>query len=406
MRSVAVWFLIVLLACTADAEARRKKVRAPEPFEEAPAAPSVPFTPGGGAAVEFADDLKGLWGLVSPRGGDDEAPRHHAELAAMVRDFRARWLTPATAFFAKVVPRGVPATVVYPFGGVDLVSALAVFPGATDITTISLEPAGEAAAMFRGGPSALAYRLELVRKYFAFLNRLNFNRSDNLTTLTDYHVPGPVLFALLAMSIHGCEPVSLRYFRLDSSGNLRYVTQPEFEQAQRVGNEHVWDNAEITYQRGAGGPQLVHRHIFADLSDSRFAKEPAVLRYLEKKGRICAMTKAASFLLWEDAFSTIRKYLLDHMDWMVSDATGIPPSLASEAGFAQETYGRFTGAIMKCNAGVLREYRDLWNRQPRRPLAFRFGYPDKGTGQHHLVVTYPVKGGEGEAGAAGGDAPR
>lgn len=391
MKNVVLWLtLIALLAWAPDAEARRKKARPPEPEPEAPAAPPVPFTPGGGAAVEFNDDLKGLWGLVAPH-GDDEVPRHHAELAAMVRDFRAHWLTPAMAFFPKVLPKSAPTTVVYPFGGVDLVSALAVFPDATDVTTISLEPAGEAAAMFRGGPSALAYRLELVRKYFAFLNRLNFNRSDNLTTLTDHHVPGPVLFALLAFAIHGHAPVSLRYFRLDSGGTLRYVTRQEVEQAQRVGNEHIWDNAEITYQRSPGGPQLVHRHIFADLSDGRFAKEPAVLRFLEKKGRVSAMTKAASFLLWSGAFSTIRKYLLDHMDWMVSDATGIPPSIASEAGFAQETYGRFTGAIMKVDADVLREFRDLWNAQPKRPLAFRFGYPDKGTGQHHLMVTYPVK---------------
>jgi hypothetical protein len=383
--------LLIALILISPLEAKRARPRNPEPEPSAPAQPSVPFPSGGGTALEFNDDLKGLWGLVSPRAADAEVPRHHAELAAMVRDFRSRWLAPASAFFERAVPKGLPSTVVYPFGGVDLLSALAVFPEATDITTLSLEPAGEAAAMFRGGSSALAYRLELVRTYFAFLNRLNFSRSDNLTTLTDHHVPGPVLFSLLAMAIHGFEPVSLRYFRLDSAGNLRYVTQAEVDQARHVGNDHIFDNAEIAYQRGPSGPARVHRHIFADLSDSRFHTEPAVLRYLEKKGRVSAMTKAASFLLWEQNFSVIRKYLLDNMEWMVSDATGIPPSIASAAGFEQETYGRFTGAIMKVPQHVLKEFRDLWNRQPKRPLSFRFGYPDKGTGQHHLMITYPAK---------------
>ena len=37
----------------------------------------------------------------------------------------------------------MPKTVVYPFGGGDLLSALVAFPDATEITTISLEQAGD-----------------------------------------------------------------------------------------------------------------------------------------------------------------------------------------------------------------------------------------------------------------------
>ena len=45
------------------------------------------------------------------------------------------------------------------------------------------------------------------------------------------------------------------------------------------------------------------------------------------------MTKAASFLLWYDDFAKIRDYLLQHVAWMISDASGIPPSYAEPAGF-------------------------------------------------------------------------
>ena len=40
-------------------------------------------------------------------------------------------------------PAGLPKTVVYPFGGGDLISALTTYPEANDYTTLSLEHAKE-----------------------------------------------------------------------------------------------------------------------------------------------------------------------------------------------------------------------------------------------------------------------
>ena len=53
------------------------------------------------------------------------------------------WLTRGPALLSQVVPRDLPPTVVYPFGGGDLLTALVMFPKATEITTLSLEPAGD-----------------------------------------------------------------------------------------------------------------------------------------------------------------------------------------------------------------------------------------------------------------------
>ena len=68
-----------------------------------------------------------------------------------------------------------------------------------------------------------------------------------------------------------------------------------------------------------------------------------MIEHLERKGKVAVMTKAASFLLWCDDFSQIRNYLLEHIAWMISDASGIPPRYAEPAGFEQITYGDFTG---------------------------------------------------------------
>jgi len=114
-----------------------------------------------------------------------------------------------------------------------------------------------------------------------------------------------------------------------------------------------------------------------------------VLKHLRGKGKVSVMTKAASFLLWYDDFTQIRDYLLHNLAWMISDASGIPPSYAEPAGFEQITYGEFTGPYFLIDEKNTRaEFIKLWKGQPHRELPFRFGYPDNAK-HNHLMITRP-----------------
>jgi hypothetical protein len=101
------------------------------------------------------------------------------------------------------------------------------------------------------------------------------------------------------------------------------------------------------------------------------------------------LTKGASYLLWRGDFSVIRGYMLDHLAWMLSDSTGIPPAFTRPAGMVQETYGHYDGAFLE-RTDVHHDdaFIALWKSQKTRRLPFRFGYIDKDK-QAHLVVTRP-----------------
>jgi len=133
----------------------------------------------------------------------------------------------------------------------------------------------------------------------------------------------------------------------------------------------------------------VHRHIGGNRGDPYLKKHAALLRHLEAKGKVTILTKGASYLLWRGDFSLIRGYMLDHLAWMLSDSTGIPPAFARRAGMVQETYGRYTGAFLE-GTDVKHDdaFIELWQSQKARRLPFRFGYVDKDK-QPHLVVTRP-----------------
>lgn len=68
---------------------------------------------------------------------------HCRAIAKRIAKYRSSYMAVAQPFLAALTPPDVPTTLVYPFGGGDLFSALVAFPKATSITTISLELAGD-----------------------------------------------------------------------------------------------------------------------------------------------------------------------------------------------------------------------------------------------------------------------
>ncbi len=321
--------------------------------------------------------------------------KHCEELGRAYDEYRKSWVDAAKPFIAALRPKGLPATVVYPFGGGDVVSALATFPDATSITTISLEPAGDIRPVDTMPADRLARELASHRTHLERLFEKAHSRTDNLEKESKTDMPGEVLFDLAALVVHGFEPVSLRYFRFGPDGTPAYVTAAEIDAAAHKPKElhSLFENMELRFRAvgDASAPVRVARHISYNLDDDHLKADPSLLAYLTAQceaGKVAAMTKAATHLLWSPHFATIRGWLLDHTDWMISDSTGVPPRIAEAAGFSQETYGRFDGPAPFGTPGErdAADLKRLFASQPKRELGFRYGYPDSG-GHAHMIVT-------------------
>jgi len=323
---------------------------------------------------------------------------HHCdELGRAYDEYRKAWVDVAMPFLASLRPKDLPGVVVYPFGGGDLASALATFPAATEITTISLEPAGDVRPVDTMGADRLARELAVHRGHLERLFEKAHSRTDNLEKESKTEMPGEIVFDLAALVVHGFEPTSLRYFRLRPDGSVEYVTQADIDAAAHKPRElhRLFDNVELGFRpsaaaggAGASATPRVLRHIAYNLDDDHLKADGSLLAHLSAKGRVVGMTKAATHLLWSGHFSLIRGWLIDHAVWMVSDSTGLPPRFAEPAGFVQETYGTFDGPALfgTPDARDGDDLRHLFATQPSRPLAFRYGYPDA-HGHAHLIVT-------------------
>ena len=338
---------------------------------------------------------------------------HCKQMRELYTSYHRAWADKAGAFIKELVPASAPKTVVYPFGGGDLTSALVVFPEATEITTLSLEAPGDVRAIDTISKAQLTTDLDTISHDIRRLYRSAHSTTKSLQAAAYSELPGSLMFALAGLAVMNYEPVSLRYFDINEDGSLAYLSGAELDKRvaavaeskrdpkskQRfdarkhywVEMESVFANVEIKFRTigDTKSPVRTYRHILANLDDPHQSKDDRVLDHLRKKGKVSVMTKAASFLLWYDDFSQIRDYLLQNMAWMISDASGIPPSYAGPAGFEQLTYGTFVGPYFIQDRNNTRgQFIKMWKQQPKRPLPFRFGYPDAEK-NGHLMVTRP-----------------
>lgn len=356
------------------------------------------------AAADFGKAVRELYRSASC-GTTGEVPSnldarliegHCSALRFIFDQYRKRWLSKAIPFMAALRPPGLPPRVVYPFGGGDLFAALAVFPDAEEITTISLEPAGDVRSIDRVDPTRLRGALAMNRHNLKKLLGLTYSKTTNLDIEGRGALPGEIVFLLAALAVHGFEPVALRYFAIQEDGSLRFFTEHDFRTLDETTNRSpgqapppIFSNVEIAFEKiGTDAPVHLIRHLSQDLSDKALESSPGLIRYLSGQGQVSAMTKAASHLLWADQFSMIRNYLLKNAVWMISDSTGIPPRFATAAGFVQDTFGKFDGPARygPIEPWDARDFRKLFAENPKRDLGFQFGYADVHR-QIHLVVT-------------------
>jgi hypothetical protein len=347
--------------------------------------------------AQFTKQIQGAFRVAACGGDDSLLPAHidkklvdtHCNmLTSAFAEYKREWLDVAGPFIAKLRPAGLPNTVVYPFGGGDLVSALATYPDATELTTLSLEIAGDIRPIDKADNKRLGNELTQLRDHLGKLFLKAHSRTINLDIETRGAIPGEVAYSMAALTIHGYEPVTVRYFTFKPDGTLKYLTEDDIAKNKADGRAGPFANAEIRFRKKGDSKVRILRHVAYDLSDQSLKKAPALLKHLESKGKVSTMTKAASHLLWDDAnFSVIRDYLMRNTDWMISDTTGVPPRIAKKNGFVQDVYGAYEwpepfGTVNNTDATAFHEM-----FKTATPITFRYGYPDNKS-HGHIVVTH------------------
>ena len=362
------------------------------------------------AALSFSDEIKSLDYVAACKPGSPLAKSSREQvvrkrckvLKKNLSKFKKKWLSEALPFFEAQVPADLPKTVVYPFGGADLVTLLTIFPKVELFTSISLEASGDPRGLAELSDKDLDAELEFL--HAKMVQQLSFahSKTTNLGKLSRARMTAEQVFSLIAMGIHGYDVVDLRYFHLEDDGAMRYLTQKELDSAlkglkpgsrvYRKTSRRLFANMEISFRKSDGGADAVikrYRHIKANLVNSAVKKNPGLQAYIRSQGKFASLFKAASFLIPQKSFSRIRDLILSQAQWMVSDSTGVFPEQARKHGFTVEHFGRYKGAYLDIGKWTNSKFVPFWASGKYTPLKFRFGYPDNSRNHHMLIYRKP-----------------
>ena len=164
------------------------------------------------------------------------------------------------------------------------------------------------------------------------------------------------------MARTGKEIKEIEYISLDKAG----AVVPGFQ-----GMTH---GAKLNFTDTTTGAEKVLYYFTSDLSDEALKRNPGLLRFCQGLGSSNSLLKAASYLLHEGGFETVRNFLLQNSGAILQDDSGIPVHFFTPDRWTLRFFGIYTGPIAlfkKFDQADLRQY--YANSSPK-PLTFGFGY--------------------------------
>jgi hypothetical protein len=256
--------------------------------------------------------------------------------------------------------RGETGSVFYPFSGPDALYANTLFPDSKVLIMAGLEPVGtmpDLAKLKQNGKLG-PYLDRVETSLFTILAASFFKTKDMKNDFNNDLVDGLMPAIIVFLAREGYSIDDIQYVALDHDGELH-------ARGEKSGAPGV----QITY---AGGRTLLYFQ--ADLGNDGLKDNPGFVRLMKRLSPGVTYLKAASYLLYEDYFSTIRNAILDDSVGVVEDDSGIPLKFFDQSKWQIIPYGDYTGPI-----GLFKEHNqpDLtayYKKTPHDQLAFGSGY--------------------------------
>ena len=233
-----------------------------------------------------------------PEGFPKELLAKHCDVITKAQtDYTDAWVKPASAFFDAHVPKDIPKKVVYPFAGGDLSTALTVYPDADEITTLSLEPAGDPRDIDVLKGKDLERALDKVEYELKFLYRVNFSNTLNMIeAMRAGSLPTELIFALSRDEDPRLRDRRAALLQINDDGTLHYLDDDgpregagSDEGLKPETRNFVFANAELQFRSRAAASRCGATS--ARTSATRTSKgigpglkkDPRVLKHLESR---------------------------------------------------------------------------------------------------------------------------
>ncbi len=285
-----------------------------------------------------------------------------AKLAARqfvgIREWEVNYLPDATQ----------PLPVVfYMFSGPDFLYAHQFFPNAGTYILAGTEPIGALPDLLRfAGPALDPVLQNLERSLNSVLSFSFFITKDMKTDLQREELKGtlPIFYVFLARA--GKTITDISFITLDKGGQPHTTSPNEKSRGLTPG-------VRVTFSGPDSGPQTLY-YFTTDLSNEGIRSQPGFLKFCAAQGTGASLLKSASYLMFENGFSTVRDFLLGHSKAIVQDDSGIPIAAFDQSQWLLRFFGSYAGPIELFKQYYQPQLQGLYQQSNPAPLQFGIGY--------------------------------
>jgi len=207
------------------------------------------------------------------------------------------------------------------------------------------------------------YLAQVKTSLFTILAASFFKTKDMKNDFNNQLVDGLMPAMVVFLARQGCTIDSIQYVVLDPAGTLHLHGAGSGE-----------PGVQVTYFQGDRSNLRVLLYFQADLGNDGLKANPGFVRLMHRLGPGVTYLKAASYLLYEDYFSTIRDGILDNSVGVVEDDSGIPFHDFNPSEWDVIPYGNYTGPIALFKEHNQPDLTGFYAKTPHQPLPFGSGY--------------------------------
>ena len=251
----------------------------------------------------------------------------------------------------------------YLFGGPDFLYANAFFPDASTYVLQGLELVESIPDLLTVPVQSLDSTLQNIEiSLNPVLNYSYFETKDMRADFSRSQLKGvlPIIFVFIARS--GLDIAKLDYISLEPNGGIINGFRGSVRGARFVLVDPT------------NGAHKTLYYFSSDLSDGFLKGNPAVLRFCERLGPTNSFLKAASYLMHQNAFNTVRSMLLQVSASILEDDSGIPIRYLTTDRWTLRVFGAYPGPIELFKNYYQPELRNYYATSNPKPLTFGFGY--------------------------------
>lgn len=309
---------------------------------------------------------------------------HAKAFSASWRGFDENYFSKMRAWSAtQLIPRiGQPSTIFYLFGGPDFINAYAFFPDATTYILGGLEPVGTMVPPEQLDEPRLAAGLTGLRDSTSVILQFgHFITKDMKVDFEKTDFKGVLPIILSFLSVGGAEVLGVQPFGIDRTGTLKAI-----EPGGASTPAGMLPGVKVDFRKSPVSPVQSVYYVQADASDGALKSNPALLTWMRQFAPGVTYLKAASYLLHEPYFSTVRSFLLQESQAVLQDDSGIPIRFFPPATWNITFFGNYTGTLDIFTKYFQSDLADIYRSGiPVPPLEFGTGYKWR-LGESHLML--------------------